>query len=460
MSAETDDSLWRWLKTGERPGKAASTARPAPTPATGDITPYAQSALAREFQSLATTAEGSRNDQLNASAFNIGQLVGGGQIPESLAREQLTFAARQCGLSDSEIAPTLRSGLDAGKSHPRYPDPQGGIVPDVTIISADGETDTERSRFAPLLLNRSALRSLPDPEPLIADTLDQGTVALLYGKWATCKTFIALDWSASIATGRAWQGRATEKRRVLYVAAEGAFGMKSRVDAWETGWHTTIVGDDFEILPRPVNLTSPADVVDLAALIDWRGYGFIVFDTLARCMVGADENSAKDCGLVVDRLTMLRERTPAGRGAVLAVHHTGKDGKTFRGSSVFEAGADTVYAVSADGGTTVLEREKRKDGPQDDRHELRLDLVEGTGSGVMSAHRGHEQNGQAHRLLTIFVENFTATGASKADLRAVADMPPSTFHRAINELVQSGELINSGTAARPFYKYQVERGGL
>ncbi|RDH75924.1 hypothetical protein DVS77_24700 [Mycolicibacterium moriokaense] len=36
----------------------------------------------------------------------------------------------------------------------------------------------------------------------MGNVLDQGTVALLYGKWGTAMTFIALDWAASVATGR------------------------------------------------------------------------------------------------------------------------------------------------------------------------------------------------------------------------------------------------------------------
>jgi hypothetical protein len=78
--------------------------------------------------------------------------------------------------------------------------------------------------YADHLLTRSALRKLPDPEPLINNVLDQGTTALLYGRWGTAKTFIALDWAASVATGRPWQGRKTVQRRGLYVVAEGAFG--------------------------------------------------------------------------------------------------------------------------------------------------------------------------------------------------------------------------------------------
>jgi hypothetical protein len=66
----------------------------------------------------------------------------------------------------------------------------------------------------------------------------------------------------------------------------------------------------------------------------------------------------------------------------------GKDGKTLRGSSAFEGGADTVYFASRDSDVITLEREKRKDGPETDRHELKLGAIEGTGSCVIESHRG------------------------------------------------------------------------
>jgi hypothetical protein len=40
--------------------------------------------------------------------------------------------------------------------------------------SDDGDPDTE-PKLAALLLNRSALKQLPDPEALIDNVLDQGT---------------------------------------------------------------------------------------------------------------------------------------------------------------------------------------------------------------------------------------------------------------------------------------------
>lgn len=313
--------------------------------------------------------------------------------------------------------------------------------------------------LADRLLTRSALRDLPKPEPLIANVLDRGTIALLYGYWGTCKTFIALDWAACVATSHAWQGRETGRLRVLYVAAEGAFGIAQRLDAWETAWRMEAGDDALAVLPAPVNLTNPADLAELIEVIREGGYGFVIIDTAARCMVGADENSARDIGIVVDALSKIREATPEGRGVALAVHHTGKDGKTLRGSSAFEAGADTVYQVTEDGGVIVLDRTKRKDGPKADRHELRLSPWPGTQSCVIEAAADHGQRadvlpGNAERVLDVFKAHFKETGSTKAQLREVVTerlgMGSSSFHYAVNDLLTRNLLHNNGSNARPF----------
>ena len=150
--------------------------------------------------------------------------------------------------------------------------------------------------YADQILTRSALHNLPNPEPLIDNVLDQGTTALLYGRWGTAKSFIALDWGLSVVTGRNWQGRTTQQRRTLYIAGEGAFGFKGRIDAWETGWHTSIGDDDFAILPHPVNLMRPLEVNNLAALIDWGGY---------------TSSSSTPWPAAWSALTKTRRRTPA-----------------------------------------------------------------------------------------------------------------------------------------------------
>lgn len=454
-----------WLVTHE----LADAPRP-PTPPTlsavaGDNRKerYARATLTRLAADVANAADGVRNQTLNDNtlrAYRVAAACGLPGWPEVEA--EMTAAAIRCGLHEDRegrglvgVQATITSARQAADREGPADITLDEDTPPAQVIGAADDCQDQEPKLAPFLINRTGLANLPDPAPLIDETLDQGTMALLYGKWGSYKTFIAFDWGASVATGRPWQGRPTEQRRTLYVAAEGAFGFKGRAAAWEAGWRTTIRDDNLHILPRAVNLTNAADVAELVALVDWNGYGFVIVDTLARCMVGADENSAKDCGQVVDALTRLREHTPDGRGVVLGVHHTGKDGKTFRGSSVFEAGADTVYSVTKDGAMIALDREKRKDGPQDDRLYLKLDMVPGTDSAVIGAHPGVGTTDRVGKLLTIFDAHFGTTGATKSELREAAlqaGMANTTYYRAIDDLVRRGDIKNTGTDARPFYK--------
>jgi AAA domain len=339
---------------------------------------------------------------------------------------------------DGELIARGKAIADSGRYEP--PPDDDGPEQNCTPILSDR------------ILTRSALLTLPDPEPLIDDVLDQGTTGLLYGSWGTAKSFIALDWAASVATAHRWQGRDTVQRRVLYVAGEGAFGFKGRIAAWEIGWQTKIADEWLHILPQAVNLTRASEVDQLRALIDWGGYSFIVLDTLARCSVGGDENSARDTGIVVDAMTKCLQSTPDGRGVVLGVHHAGKDGKTLRGSSAYESAADTVYFTARDGQVITLDREKRKDGPEMDRHELKLGQIEGTGSCVIESHRGGANTSRAKQLILIYSQCFAATGCTGVQLRDVAEMKKDTFYRALSDLLESGELINLGTSQRPFYR--------
>jgi hypothetical protein len=137
---------------------------------------------------------------------------------------------------------------------------------------------------------------------------------------------------------------------------------------------------------------------------------------------------------------------------VLGVHHTGKDGKTFRGSSAFEAGADTVYSVTLDGAVIILDREKRKDGPKTDIHRLKLEPVEGTESVIIGVSRGETESGRGDKLLSHFRSHFGDRGAYSTQLLESSEMPKSTFYRAVSDLLERGELINDGTDKRPFYK--------
>jgi hypothetical protein len=63
--------------------------------------------------------EGTRNDQLNRSAYVLGQLVGARVLGAEAAGTALLNAAMRTGLSEQEATATIRSGMASGIRHPR-----------------------------------------------------------------------------------------------------------------------------------------------------------------------------------------------------------------------------------------------------------------------------------------------------------------------------------------------------
>jgi hypothetical protein len=80
---------------------------------------YALAALDREADDVASTPEGDRNDRLNLAAFNLGQFVEAGHLTPDEIESALTDSGRTAGLGEGEIRATIRSGLGAGRGHPR-----------------------------------------------------------------------------------------------------------------------------------------------------------------------------------------------------------------------------------------------------------------------------------------------------------------------------------------------------
>lgn len=90
----------------------------------GHLDRYAAAAVDRETALIADAPEGTRNGQLNRSAFALGTLVGAGALGRTDAEEALTNAGRGVGLGALEVDKTIRSGLDAGVRRPRETRPR------------------------------------------------------------------------------------------------------------------------------------------------------------------------------------------------------------------------------------------------------------------------------------------------------------------------------------------------
>jgi hypothetical protein len=97
-------------------------------------------------------------------------------------------------------------------------------------VPAPRKSPPARSRFSPLSL--AEIAKLPPPEWLIDGLVPQDGLVVLYGEPAAGKSFLALDWALSIATGVPWLGREVKQGEVVYVYAEGVRGLTQRVTAW------------------------------------------------------------------------------------------------------------------------------------------------------------------------------------------------------------------------------------
>lgn len=106
-----------WLKQPERSYAALGNIGRADFD--GEGTPYGLAVLRDELDRMRAAQVGTRNHQLNRSAFALAQIVGGGELLETAARAQLLTTALACGLAEPEARQTIDSAFDAGLRRPR-----------------------------------------------------------------------------------------------------------------------------------------------------------------------------------------------------------------------------------------------------------------------------------------------------------------------------------------------------
>ena len=210
------------------------------------------------------------------------------------------------------------------------------------------------------------LMAMPPIKFLVDSLFTEHGFSVMYGPPGCGKTFLALDIALCVATGQEFHEMEVKQGAVLYIAGEGVGGLGKRVKAWidKRGVGVNEKELPFYVLPTAVDFTNPADVEKLSAtihLLEERAGGFslIVVDTVARALLGADENSATDIGKFVKTCDTLKQRYHA---ALIGIHHSGKDGsRGMRGSSALLGAVDTSIQIKKSGAQITLVTEKQKD---------------------------------------------------------------------------------------------------
>lgn len=257
---------------------------------------------------------------------------------------------------------------------PAAPEPQ----PDEASASRRAE------RIRKLTYRRSELDNIPPPTYLIDGVLNENVLALLAGKFGTYKSFVSVSWACSIATGIPWLGHEIPNPGpVIYIAAEGASGLRARISAWESVYYRgqRIPDDRLIVVGGSVNIRNSEDMGAISDLSTEVGPRLTIWDTMHRCAPGVEENSNTEMGLVrasLDRLRELHNCTQAVN------HHTGHKGERGRGASSIEDDFDNSWVIKLGGdgedrspkNPRTMNHRKTKDGEHSEDIPIRLALCD------------------------------------------------------------------------------------
>ena len=130
------------------------------------------------------------------------------------------------------------------------------------------------------LLTVSDVEALADLEWLVRGMLPRPSLTILYGEPGCGKTFVALSMALIVVSGGEWLGRETAPASVLYIAAEGVLGLKSRIAAHRKKFG--VPGEAIRFLAAAPNLLDEAQVDNLIACVEAADFrpSLIIVDTL------------------------------------------------------------------------------------------------------------------------------------------------------------------------------------
>lgn len=230
-----------------------------------------------------------------------------------------------------------------------------------------------REHLSRQLLTLSGLGKLPPVRPLVEGLLYRGTLAQLTGAPGSYKSFLAVGMACAVAAGVAFEDHAVPDGGgpVVYVAAEGASGLRARILAWceLAGVDPSVLEGRLFILPVPVQLGNSVDIAEAVEVTREIAARLLVLDTRARCTVGLEENSSTEQGTAIAAVDTLIRETDC---TVMAVHHSGRGGGAGRGSNAWDGAAWSDLRISSEHLLATVGCHKHKDVEAGCEHSFRM----------------------------------------------------------------------------------------
>ncbi len=326
----------------------------------------------------------------------------------------------------------------------------GGTVQELEVLADNvplWKLDATASPLSPpvkwKLLSAQQVLDLSPIQWLIENEIPEGGLTVLYGDSGSGKSFLALDYALRIA----------QESNVVYVAGEGLGGYPDRLLAW--GNHNKQSFGGFHLIDDAISMLDEIAVATFIEVIAPLKPKLIVIDTLARAMLGGDENSARDMGLFIDACNRIQHELGA---AVLVVHHTGKNRSGERGSSALRGGADSMIEMSNEDGLISVSCAKSKDRePFKTRYMWLVKVAtrdERDSCVLLPAEKvvltDKLTDSQERALDVLSWETFSKAGCSARILAEQAKIPSGSVYRVLNALMKLGHVTQS-SKGEPYF---------
>ena len=318
---------------------------------------------------------------------------------------------------------------------------------------APSEADIADFKLGQHHLTPEDVENMPAPEWLLDGWLVRNTLALLWGEWNAGKSFLALTWAGYIGSPRCahWLTFPLNQAKVLYVAGEGVAGLGPRLRAFKIGHKLTQV-DGVGFIHGRINMLDKIEMGALERLCKQENYELVVWDTLARMIPAADENSSRDVGPMIDALDRLRE---IGCGS-LVLHHGTKDGRSARGVSAFLGACDTEIELTAKDQAMTLTCLQQRDGERPDSVKLWREPIPGTGSATVIDGLGRTTTSTATNPNDVTVrdalDGLPGEEFSMRELEDKTHLKRSTLQDTLQRLTAAGTVEYRSAGRSKLYK--------
>lgn len=273
-------------------------------------------------------------------------------------------------------------------------------------------------------------------EWLVKRMLPRQGVGAFYGASQSFKSFLVSDLALYVALGWEWAGRRVTQAPAVYIAAEGAAGLRKRKVGFERSHGDLPATVPFYLISAAPNLgTEQGDLAALIAAIEAEGVapGLIVVDTLAQALGAGDENGGGMITFVANATALANHF----RAFVLIVHHVGLgDDKRMRGHSSLIGAVDAQILCERREGelSTTLTLQKLKD------EESRVKLAAHLSRVVI----GQDEDGED--VSTLIVDRIEEVDAAP---KATAPRSIPASQRLFMEVVEHA-IDEAGEPFRPF----------